>query len=78
MAGIARVVALGIPHHIAQEGNPRHKTFSWAEDEVKELRRHERSGRPLGREPFVVAVEGQRGRTLRRANPGRSGDGPSK
>jgi len=40
------------------------------EDEVKELRRHERSGRPLGREPFVVAVEGKLGRTLRRGRPG--------
>jgi putative transposase len=40
------------------------------EDEVKELRRHERSGRPLGREPFVVAVEGKLGRTLRRGKPG--------
>ena len=40
------------------------------EDEVKELRRHERSGRPLGREPFVVAVEGKLGRPLRRGKPG--------
>ena len=40
------------------------------EDEVKELRRHERSGRPLGREPFVAAVEGKLGRTLRRGKPG--------
>ena len=40
------------------------------EDEVQDLRRHERSGRPLGREPFVVAVEGKLGRTLRRGKPG--------
>ena len=40
------------------------------EDEVKELRRHERSGRPLGREPFVAAIEGRLGRTLRRGKPG--------
>jgi putative transposase len=40
------------------------------EEEVKELRHHERSGRPLGREPFVVAVEGKLGRTLRRGKPG--------
>jgi len=40
------------------------------EEEVKELRRHERSGRPLGREPFVAAVEGKLGRTLRRGKPG--------
>lgn len=40
------------------------------EDEVQELRRHERSGRPLGREPFVRAVERKLGRTLRRGKPG--------
>jgi len=40
------------------------------EDELKELRRHERSGRPLGGEPFVVAVEGKLGRALRRGKPG--------
>jgi putative transposase len=40
------------------------------EDEVKELRRHERSGRPLGREPFVAAVEGKLSRTLQRGKPG--------
>jgi len=40
------------------------------EDEVKELRRHERSGRPLGRELFGVALEGKLGRTLRRRKPG--------
>jgi putative transposase len=40
------------------------------EDEVTALRHHERSGRPLGREPFVVAVEGKLGRTLRRGKPG--------
>lgn len=40
------------------------------EDEVTELRCHERSGRPLGREPFVAAVEGKFGRTLQRGKPG--------
>jgi putative transposase len=40
------------------------------EDEVKALRRHERSGRPLGRESFVAALEGTLGRTLRRGRPG--------
>ena len=40
------------------------------EDEVTALRRHERSGRPWGREPFVAAVEGKLGRPIRRGNPG--------
>jgi len=40
------------------------------EDQVKALRRHERSGRPLGREHVVRAVERKLGRTLRRGKPG--------
>jgi putative transposase len=40
------------------------------EDEVQELRRHERSGRPVGREPFLTAFERTLNRTLRRGKPG--------
>jgi putative transposase len=40
-----------------------------SDDEVKQLRRHERTGRPLGSERFIVAVERKLGRTLRRGNP---------
>jgi putative transposase len=40
------------------------------EDEIKQLRRHERTGRPLGSERFLGAVERQLGRTLRRGKPG--------
>jgi hypothetical protein len=40
------------------------------EDEAEELSRYEGSGRPLGREPFVVHVEEKRGRTLLRRKPG--------
>ena len=40
------------------------------EDEVTAPRRHERSGRRLGREPFVAAIEGKLGRSLRRGKPG--------
>jgi len=40
------------------------------EDEVTALRHDERSGRPLGRESFVAAVEGKLGRTLQRGKPG--------
>ncbi len=75
MARIARVVAPGLPHHITQRGNRRQATFFGAEDEVEELRRHERSGRPLGGEDFVVRVEGQLGRSLRSGTPGRKGAG---
>jgi putative transposase len=39
-------------------------------DDLRQLRRHERSGRPLGREPFVAALEGKLGRTLQRGKPG--------
>ncbi len=39
-------------------------------DEVKDLRRQERRARPLGRESFVVALEGKLGRTLQRGKPG--------
>lgn len=39
-------------------------------DEVAALRRHERSGRPLGDPAFVDRVEHQLGRCLRRGRPG--------
>ncbi len=42
------------------------ETFFCAEDDAKDLCRHEPSGRPLRREPFVVAVEGKLGQKLRR------------
>jgi hypothetical protein len=70
MAGIARGVASGISYHIPQRRNWRREALFCAEDRAKELRRYEAGGRLLGREPFVVAVEGQRGRTFRRAKPG--------
>jgi putative transposase len=41
-----------------------------SEEAVRRLRRHERSGRPLGDEPFTAAVERQLHRTLRRGKPG--------
>jgi len=42
-----------------------------AEAEVTLFRRHERSGRPLGREPFVGAMEARFARPLRPGRPGR-------
>jgi putative transposase len=41
-----------------------------SEDEVKQLRRHERTGRPLGSERFIVAVERKLCRPLQRGKPG--------
>ncbi len=41
-----------------------------SEDEVQQLRRHERTGRPLGGARFLGAVESQLGRMLRRGKPG--------
>jgi putative transposase len=45
-------------------------------DDVRQLRRHERTGRPLGTEQFITDVERTLHRTLRRRTPGpkRSGD----
>jgi len=45
-------------------------------DDVRKLRRHERTGRPLGTEQFITDVERTLHRTLRRGKPGpkRSGD----
>jgi putative transposase len=39
-------------------------------EEAEELRRHERSGRPLGSEGFVARLEGMPGRLLRPQKPG--------
>ncbi len=35
------------------------------EKEIEELRRHERTGRPLGSDRFVESIEGELGRVLR-------------
>ncbi len=37
----------------------------------EDLRKHERTGRPLGREGFVKKLEGTLGRILRKRKPGR-------
>lgn len=41
------------------------------EEELEELRRHERSGRPLGSEAFVKELETETGRILHKQRPGR-------
>jgi len=40
------------------------------EDEVDALRRHERTGRPLGDDAFVERLEARLGRNLRPRKPG--------
>lgn len=70
MARIARAVAPGIPHHVTERGNRRQATFFCAEDEIKQFRRHERSGRPLGDAQFLGVMESQLGRALRCGEPG--------
>ena len=40
------------------------------DDEVDLLRRHQRTGRPLGDDAFVDRLEADLGRTLRRGKPG--------
>ncbi len=54
--------------------------FLWMEpsaEEVKPLRRDERTGRPLESESFPVAIESNLRRTLRRGTPGPQGSRPS-
>jgi putative transposase len=45
------------------------------EDEAKKLRQHERTGRPLGNEQFVMRLEKLTGRMLRKRKPGPKGAG---
>ena len=45
------------------------------EDEAKKLRQHERTGRPLGNEQFVMRLEQLTGRMLRKRKPGPKGAG---
>ena len=45
------------------------------EDEAKKLRQHERTGRPLGNEQFVMRLEQLRRRMLRKRKPGPKGAG---
>ena len=46
-----------------------------SEDEAKKLRQHERTGRPLGSEKFVMRLEQLTGRMLRKQKPGPKGAG---
>jgi len=60
MARIAGVVAPGLPHHVTHPGNGRLKGFPLggaSEEEIERMRRHERTGRPLGNDGFVGKLE---------------------
>ncbi len=85
MGRMARVVAPGLPHHVTQRGNRRMETFfeeddsalylelmaqSVEEKEAAALRRHERTGRPLGNDGFVRSLEERLGRLLHKRKPG--------
>ena len=48
-------------------------TSASREDELKALRAHERTGRPLGDENFLALLERNLGRILRRQKPGPKG-----
>ena len=43
------------------------------EEDIKLLRAHENTGRPLGDEAFLASLEEDRGRILRRQKPGPKG-----
>lgn len=45
------------------------------EEEIKEIRRHERTGRPLGKDSFVIGLEKTLARTLRHKKTGPKGKG---
>jgi hypothetical protein len=72
MARIAKVVVPNIPHHITQRGNRRMDTFFSEADyrEYETLRRHERTGRPLGNADFVEKVKKLTARVFRRQKSG--------
>jgi putative transposase len=47
------------------------------EEDIKLLRAHEQTGRPLGEEAFLAKLEEDLGRILRRQKPGPKGSQPS-
>ena len=44
-----------------------------SEEEIERIRRHERTGRPIGNDSFVGKLEQALGRILKRQKPGRKG-----
>lgn len=74
----ARARLLGGTDPLAGSGSPLPGVDDWGaflsaglpEERADELRRHERTGRPLGDERFIEALESALGRRLRRQAPG--------
>ena len=66
MPRIARVVILGLPHHVTQRGNRRERG-----EAVARLRLNTRTGRPAGGAGFVAKVEALIDRVLRPKPVGR-------
>jgi putative transposase len=70
MARLPRLVIPGIPYHVTQRGNRRQQTFFEEADYAlaekwRRLRMSETSGRPLGSEAWLDALEAQTGRALK-------------
>ena len=76
MARLARVVIAGMPHRITQRGNRRQQAFFHDEDyaayvelmgeeQLRDLRNHAHTGRPLGDATFVERLEKLVGCVLR-------------
>jgi len=80
MARYARVVVPGIPYHVTHRGHRREPVFfsdeqretyrRWlaqglSDEEVSEIQRNTRTGRPCGNESFVDRLEGLLRRLLR-------------
>jgi hypothetical protein len=67
MARFARVIALGVPHHITQRGNARRFILDSDADRkvyLDLLRQSAERCRPVGSAEFLRAVEGQTKRRL--------------
>ncbi len=86
MARMPRLVVPGYPHHVSQRGHLWQERFhsflmdedylssNSQQDTAESIRRHNRTGRPLGSAEFIQTLEQQTGKTLA---PGRPGPKPS-
>lgn len=72
MPSMARVVASGMPHRVAQQGNRRQETF-FSDDDYRAYLEvmAQRSGSPLRSGRFMDRLEKTSGRILRREKSGR-------
>ena len=68
MARLARVVAPGGP--LVAEVSDWRRFLAAEEENVEPLRRHLRTGRPLGDAAFIARLESRFHRTLRKRPPG--------